>query len=140
MELTKKELSQLYYLRREIAQEQNRLKELEKATKEGHGNITGLPVTQGMDAPAELVAQIADSRAVISAKLELAAVEYNRLCRYIAGVNDSMMRQILTQRFVSGKSWRQVAQAIGGGNTEDSVKKAFYRYLKSCPECPDQVC
>ena len=139
MELTKKELSQLYYLRREIAQEQRRLKELEKATETGSGKITGLPIMQGMAAPAELVAQIADSRAVISAKLELAGVEYNRLCRYITGVDDSLMRQILTQRFIEGKSWRQVARAIGGGNTEDSVKKAFYRYLKSCPDCPEQA-
>lgn len=137
--MTKKELSQLYYLRREIAQEQRRLKELEKATETGSGKITGLPPIQGMAAPAELVAQIADSRAVISAKLELAGVEYNRLCRYITGVDDSLMRQILTQRFIEGKSWRQVARAIGGGNTEDSVKKAFYRYLKSCPDCPEQA-
>lgn len=137
--MTKKELSQLYYLRREIAQEQRRLKELEKATETGSGKITGLPLMRGMTAPAELVAQIADSRAVISAKLELSGVEYNRLCRYIAGVNDSLMRQILTQRFIEGKNWRQVARAIGGGNTEDSVKKAFYRYLKSCPDCPEQA-
>lgn len=137
--MTKKELSQLYYLRREIAQEQRRLKELEKATETGSGKITGLPIMQGMAAPAELVAQIADSRAVISAKLELAGVEYNRLCRYITGVDDSLMRQILTQRFVEGKSWRQVARAIGGGNTEDSVRQAFHRYMKSCHKCHDQA-
>lgn len=137
--MTKKELSQLYYLRREIAQEQRRLKELEKATETGSGKITGLPLMRGMTAPAELVAQIADSRAVISAKLKLAGVEYNRLCRYITGVDDSLMRQILTQRFVEGKSWRQVARAIGGGNTEDSVRQAFHRYMKSCHKCHDQT-
>lgn len=135
--MTKKELSQLYYLRREIAQEQRRLKELEKATETGSEKITGLPPVQGMETPEKLVAQIADSRAVISAKLELAGVEYNRLCRYITDVDDSLMRQILTQRFVEGKSWRQVARAIGGGNTEDSVRQAFHRYMKSCHKCHD---
>lgn len=48
---------------------------------------------------------------------------------YISGIPDSLMRQILTFRFVTGLSWTAVANKIGGGNTEESVKKAFYRFF-----------
>lgn len=47
---------------------------------------------------------------------------------YIGSVPDSLLRQILTLRFVDGHSWTAVAHRIGGGNTEESVKKAFYRF------------
>lgn len=47
---------------------------------------------------------------------------------YIGSVPDSLLRQILTLRFVDGHSWTAVANRIGGGNTEESVKKAFYRF------------
>ena len=47
---------------------------------------------------------------------------------YIGSVPDSLVRQILTLRFVDGLSWTAVAHRIGGGNTEESVKKAFYRF------------
>ena len=48
---------------------------------------------------------------------------------YIGSVPDSLVRQILTLRFVDGLSWTAVAHRIGGGNTEGSVKKAFYRFF-----------
>ncbi len=48
---------------------------------------------------------------------------------YINSIPDGLMRQILTFRFVTGLSWTAVANKIGGGNTEESVKKAFYRFF-----------
>lgn len=43
---------------------------------------------------------------------------------------DAQMRMILSLRFVNGLTWRQVAHSIGGGNTEDSVRKACQRFLQ----------
>lgn len=48
---------------------------------------------------------------------------------FIESVNDSHMRMIITYRIIENYSWNQVADAMGGGNTEDSVKKAFYRFM-----------
>lgn len=42
---------------------------------------------------------------------------------------DAHMRRILQLRYVQGLSWDEVAARIGGGNTEDSVRKAAGRYL-----------
>ena len=49
---------------------------------------------------------------------------------FIESVNDSHIRMIITYRIIESYSWRQVADAMGGGNTEDSVRKAFERFME----------
>lgn len=127
--MTIKDLSQLYWLNREIEQEREHLQELEAAATNGTSKITGLPHAGAIADKAALWAAIADAQAVIEAKINLSVVEYNRLTRYIAAVDDSFMRQILTLRFVDGMSWRKVAKSVGGNNTEDGVRMAVNRFL-----------
>ena len=63
--------------------------------------------------------------------LEMELLEtLNQVEECIASVNDSRMRRIINLRFIEGLSWNKVADRIGGGNTEDSVKKAFYRFME----------
>ena len=102
--MTKKELSQLYYLNHEIEQERRRLRELEAAATSVSPKITGLPHINKISDKTAIAAQIADCRAVIEAKLKLSVVEYNRLNRFIASVDDSLMRQILSLRYLHGFS------------------------------------
>lgn len=49
---------------------------------------------------------------------------------YIDNINDSLIRQIITLRYVNGLTWEQVAASIGGNNTADSVRKMAERFLK----------
>lgn len=128
--MTIKELSQLYHLNREIEQEKHRLQELTAAATDTAVKISGLPHVGGISDKTAIAAQIADCRAVIEAKVQLSVVEYNRLNRYIANVQDSLTRQIMALRFVNGMSWNQVAMSVGGGNTADGVRKQVTRYLK----------
>lgn len=129
--MTKAELSQLYYLNREIEQEKRRLVELRAASTNIAAKITGLPHVGGISDKTAIAAEIADCEAVIEAKVQLAVVEYNRLNRYIATIGDSLTRQILSLRFVSGLTWRQVAKHVGGGNTADGVRMICDRFLAS---------
>ena len=50
--------------------------------------------------------------------------------RYIEGIDDSLLRQIVYLRHVNGLTWDQVAASIGGGNTGDSVRKMHDRFLE----------
>ena len=43
---------------------------------------------------------------------------------------DSRIRRIINLRFLENQSWNKVADQIGGNNTEDSVRKAFDRFMK----------
>ena len=49
---------------------------------------------------------------------------------YIDNIDDSLIRQTITLRYVNGLAWEQVAASIGGNNTADSVRKIAERYLK----------
>lgn len=128
--MTKAELSQLYYLNREIETEQRRIAELETKATNISAKVSGMPGVSGISDKTAIAAEIADCKAIVQAKAEQCIHEYNRLCRYIAGVDDSFMRQILQYRYIAGLSWTQVAMRIGGGNTPDGVRMAHDRFLR----------
>lgn len=129
--MTLKELSQLYYLNREIEMDKKRLLELEAQAVSCSPNLTGMPRSPGIsDKVGRYAADIVDLKGIIEAKLQQCIYERNRLERYISEIDDSLLRQIFTYRFVNGLPWEQVAACVGGSNTPASVKMACYRYLK----------
>lgn len=128
--MTRKELSQLYYLRREIASDRERLAKLEAAATVVSPNSSGMPGGRGKASDkTALAAEIADLRALIRRKIHRGEDELLRLMSFIDGIDDSLTRQIFTARFVDGLSWTAVSARVGGDNTPDSVKKICYRFL-----------
>ncbi len=128
--MTKKELSQLYWLNREIEEEKRRLEELKSAASGCTQKITGLPHVGGGDMVGDLATLIAEQKDLIELMKKRSVIEYIRLNRYIANVEDAQMRMILSLRYVNGLSWQQVAFHIGGNNTADGVRKAHNIFLK----------
>lgn len=134
--MTKAELSQLFYLNREIEAEQRRIAELEAKATNISAKVIGMPGGAGISDKTAIAAEIADCKAIVQAKAEQCIHEYNRLCRYINSVDDSFMRQILKLRYINGLAWNQVAESMG--TSEYSAKKAHSRFLKkSCHTCHD---
>lgn len=128
--MTKKELSQLYYLNREIEQLQRRIAELEARALSTSKPITGMPSVPGVvDKLGKYVAEIADLKGILDLNLKKCFYELNRLNRYIQGIEDSEIRMIMSLRYVNGLTWEQVAYSIGGMNSADGVKKKAYRFL-----------
>lgn len=123
--MTLNELSQLYWLRREVIMDARRLVELETMTN----GIGGMTATGVKDRTGTTAAKIEELRNILVDKQYKVLMERNRLEQYIASVDDSHMRQILTLRFVDGDSWQKVAMEIGGNNTADSVRKACRRFI-----------
>ena len=132
--MTVKELSQLYWLNKEIEMNQKRLEEL-KAKKDSLSSPDFSGVSRGGDGTSRvewLAVEISDLENLIQKKQQQCILEHKRLERYIAKIPDSLTRQIFTLRFVNGLKWFQVAMTIGG-NTEQSVKMACYRYIQDHP-------
>lgn len=130
--MTLKELSQLYWLNREIEADQKRLDELELMVgTPSSPQLTGMPrAPYSFDSKIErLVAEIIDLQAIIATKQIQCIRERARLERWINDIPDSLTRLLFRYRFVNGLQWPQVATAIGEGTTPDRAKKIVYRYL-----------
>ena len=129
--MTLKELSQLYYLNREIERDQERLEKLRaSASAPGAPNYDGMPKSPSFENRLErYIAEIVDLEAIIQAKITQCLHERARLERYIAEIPDSLTRQIFQLRFINGLTWVQIAFSVGGGNTEEGVRKRVYRHL-----------
>ncbi len=128
--MTKKELSQLHYLNREIEEQQRRVRELENLATSCTSQITGMPRAEGVsDKIAKYVTEIADLKALIDLNLKKCFYELNRLNRYINTVEDSEMRMILSLRYINGLSWQQIAFSIGYQD-ESVPRKRHNRFLR----------
>lgn len=75
--------------------------------------------------------EVREIREIITQKQRQNLRERAKLEKWIAGITDSMTRQVFTLRFVQDLTWVQVAMAVGGGNTEDSVRMLAKRYVRS---------
>jgi hypothetical protein len=129
--MTTKELSQLYYLDREIEKQERQLLELETEAFNAVARMSDMPRGGGVsDKVGNLAIQIAEARALINLNLQKRWYERNRLTRYIDSVDDSLMRQILKHRFIDGMKWWDVAYAVGGNHTAESVRQMCHRFLR----------
>lgn len=129
MKLTKDELKQIYYINKEIQMWQ---RELEKIRSQGlvkSPTISDMPKGGQKFDISDYVSAIADYEAVIRGLLAKVQIQRKKIIEYIEGVDDSLMKQIIFYRCVSCMTWQEVADAVGGNNTENSVKKAYSRFL-----------
>ena len=70
------------------------------------------------------------ARKATLSELEMELLEtLNEVEEFIASISDSHIRRIVNLRVVNGLSWNEVSRKIGG-NTEDSVRKAFERFME----------
>jgi hypothetical protein len=130
--MTKQELSQLYYLNREIEQMKKRIAELESAATSATQSITGMPHANGIsDKTGKYAAEIVDLKKLLELNLKKCFYELNRINQYINSVPDPLVRQIIMYQFVNGLNWFQIECHIGGGNKAESLRKKLYRYLKN---------
>ena len=96
-------------------------------------NIEGIPTKEYNDKRTELYIKkrlLAERREMLSL-LELDSMrQINQVEKFIKAIKDSHIRRIVSLRVVNGMSWNEVADNMGGGNTEGSVKMAFQRFIE----------
>lgn len=145
---TRKEVKEI---QERIEKLENRIPKLEKRISEiedgetvkdkvygGNGGIQGfvvegVPLREYTDKKTELKIK----RMLLSERKEMLGIlelellrQTNEIQRFINSIKDSHVRRIITLRVVDELSWNEVADRMGGMNTEDSVRKAFERFVK----------
>ena len=128
--MTKAELAQYRYLKREISSLRNKFRELEAAISGGSSQLTGMP--GGMisaDTVANCAIELADVGAILMLREQTAVCEMRRILRFTSTVEDSMLRMAIERRYLQGWTWEKIALSLGGGNTADGVRKSVHRFL-----------
>ena len=115
--MTKSEIVQYYYLKREAENSAS----LEKEMNEKRQGAKGEDLVF-------LERQIQRVRRKKERSLRL----HEEIEDYVENISDCLTRQIVYERYIRGKTWTAVAMAVGGGNTPDSVRKISERFLEKC--------
>ena len=128
--VTLRELSKYYKLHRRLEQNKQMLSALYIAAGLGAQEITGMPHASGTsDKVGSLVLEIDDVKKRIACLETECAKEKELLEKCLCAIEDDHTRMIFRLRFLHCMTWAQVSEAIGGRNTEKSVKNIFFRYL-----------
>lgn len=143
--VTKEILNQYVDLKKEVKEVRERIYKLEKEidrienegtvidkVRGGEGGLQSFKI-EGFPFPEySRKKTLLYARKATLSELEMELLEtINEVETFIASVKDSHIRRIITLRVVDDLSWNKVADELGGSNTEDSVKKAFYRFIEN---------
>ena len=127
--MTSKQLDQVFNLTREKRELEKMLLEIPDITAVRYDSIGAS--NSGISSPVQKIAEQREKiRELISMKLAEISVAEREILEYIFSINDSQIRRIMRLRHIELKSWLQVANAIGGNNTADSVRKMHDRFLQ----------
>ena len=138
--MTLGELNQLHRLKGFIVQEQERLDDLRASLELKSPILSDMPKNPGAkDKLGETVPKIVDEEQLIQANIDTCTQLRNKLMTFIYKIDDLKIRQIFILRFIQDLPWMEVADRVGGRETESSVKNAVYRYVERANiENPDQ--
>ena len=130
--MTLQELSQIFYLEREIELDIDRLIKLRESAAVKSPILSDMPKVPGArDKLGDIVPEIVDQEAEMIEHIRKCQEEKQQLEHFIKTVPFSRVRTIMMLRFKDRLSWQAVADAIGGNETENSVRKTVERYLAS---------
>lgn len=95
--------------------------------------IRGIPSKEYIDKKTELSIkkQLLENRLETLKTLELESTrQVTEIEQFINAIEDCLIRRIVSLRVVESLSWVEVAEKIGGGNTDAGVRKAFQRFFE----------
>ena len=135
--MTRKELEQVYYLRKEVDMWRRKLNEYHADIALAPRTMDGMPYskTNKITSPTEDKAiRIADANKIIAGKLKEIELTIADIEQFIITIDDSIIRQIVNYRCCKLQSWKKIAQQIGEGYTEDSVRQMYHRFVRHLPK------
>lgn len=133
--MTLDELNRHLDLITELKKAQDMLQSLWNAAYPGGQVLTGMPHAPGVkDKIGDLAIEIADLESDIADLEARVSASEKPVKEFISNIQDIQTKMVFRLRFCRGYQWKEVARVLGGGNSEESVKKVCYRYLGECSQ------
>lgn len=125
--MTRGELSQIYWLNRELKMWQEKKRECEyKAYPPGiDSESEGIRGSGTSDKTGNIAAEIADITQIIDGILARIQYQIRKVYEHIDTIEDSQLRQIVQYRCVDCMNWVQVGHHVG--ISAEACKMIFYR-------------
>ena len=124
-----KTLEQLRHLRGEVDMLSQRIAELELAARGGAGRITGMPrASRRRDRTGDMAVQLSLLWDRLEARRARCMDLLGALYAFIDDIDDSLMRQIMTYRYIDGDTWQMIAARIGEWD-EQYPRRLHNRFL-----------
>lgn len=136
--MDKEELKQIRYIKTEIEAIERQIDNLEplSATDKVSGSSNHFPYTQrnfkieGID-DIEYNKKIHSLQKKLKCRKGELADKLIEMNEFIESIDDSLVRQIITLRYVECKTWTKIATTIGNNNTADSIRMILNRFFQN---------
>lgn len=131
--MNKQELSQIYWLNKEKKMWQRELDRINNQSLAKGQDYTKERMTTGSSAGGKQEQVTSDKdelEQMIKEQQRKIDAEEKRMIQYILTIEDSLLRQIVHYRCVCLLPWNVIATETGGGNTADSVRMQFKRFME----------
>lgn len=129
--MTLQELSNHFKLRERLDRDLGILDSLVAAACPSAQVMTGMPHTSGVsDKVGDLAIEIADMKERVRYLRHEVSQSEEVIAGFVETIEEDYTRMLFRLRFQRGMTWKQVAVAVGGRNTEAGVKAVCYRYLE----------
>lgn len=130
--MTRLQLERIYYLQAEIRLWEKRLQKLRASLGLSGVTYSDMPkATEIKDIDTERLLEALEIEQRIKDYLaEIKAVR-GEIYAFMREIEDPCIRLIIGMRCIGLKTWDSIADALGGGNTADGVRKIYTRYLET---------
>lgn len=130
--MTYRELNRIRALREEIKRDYERIEELRSLAESTTQTLSDMPRGSGVsDKVARYAAEIVDLQISILGHRLDAIEEEKKITDYVSTITDPLIRLIIKLRHVDLLKWQDIAQQIGGGNSAESIRQAYHRFLNA---------
>lgn len=128
--MTLEVLTQYYDLQKKIWDYETTIESLRAAAESTTSQLSDMPKSPNLNERlSRYVALIVDMEAEIE-KMKPEAVKQRAVVdAYVKRVDDCFVKVILSLRFLEIMTWGEVAEAVGGKNTDDTVRMVCQRYI-----------
>lgn len=135
--MTIQDLSKVRNIKRVIQSKEERLKKLKSTVTNTVSNLSLAPGKGCNDKVGNLSTEIADLKSELLQDLRRSYREKAIIEIVIKNAPDEQLKEIIRLYFIDCLRWKDVANKLGGNNTEDTVRMRCKRYLETIKKQPN---